>query len=207
VRYAAEAGIRQFLDLGSGLPTRSNVHEVAQQVAPDARVVYVDYDPVVALHGQALLASGDKVAMVHADLTQPGAVLSHPDVLRVLDLSQPLAVLCLSALHFVPDKAGPYEITAEYRDRMAPGSFLAISHAPSDLDQEDTDGEVESATIVFRQSSAHLHVRTRAGVQRFFDGFDLIPPGVVWVSEWRPDPGVRSFARLRSLHAGAGRKA
>jgi S-adenosyl methyltransferase len=207
VRFlAVEKGIRQFLDLGSGLPTRSNVHEVAQRAAPGAHVVYVDYDPMVVRHGQALLARGDEVGMLHADLAEPAAVLEDPEVRRVLDLRQPLALLFASSLHFIPDEADPYGIVAQYRDRIAPGSFLAISHAPSAADQDDPAGDADTATSVFRQSSAHLHARTRAEVQLFFDGFDLVEPGVAWISQWRPEPDARPAGRLRSLHAGVGRK-
>src|SRR5712691_9085664 len=143
VRYlATRSGIRQFLDLGSGLPTQANVHELAQGVAPETRVVYVDNDPVVASHGRALLASGDQVGMVLGDLCDPAGILRHPDVLRLLDLTQPVAVLCTSTLHFIADEAEPHKIIAEYRDRMAPGSYLAISHGTL---EEDPRGEGDKA--------------------------------------------------------------
>src|SRR5215472_17326208 len=135
VRYlATEAGIRQFLDLGSGLPTQANVHELAQAVAPDARVVYVDNDPVVAVHGQALLASGGQAGMVLGDLRDPAAVLQHPAVAGRLDLTRPVAVLCTSTLHFIAGQARPHQIIAGYRDRMAPGSYLAITHGTREGD-------------------------------------------------------------------------
>ena len=135
VRYLAiEGGIRQFLDLGSGLPTQANVHELAQGVAPEARVVYVDNDPIVASHGQALLASGDQVAMVLGDLRDPASILRHPDVLGLLDLAQPIAVLCTSTLHFIADEAEPNQVIAQYRDHMAPGSYLAITHGTLEED-------------------------------------------------------------------------
>jgi hypothetical protein len=210
VRYlAAEAGIRQFLDLGGGLPTRSNVHEIAQEVSPDARVVYVDYDPVVIRHGEALLAKGRDVAMAHADLTEPATVLAHPEVRRVLDLSEPLAVICTAALYFVPDEAHPHAAIAEYRDRAAAGSYLVISHASSYVPGEAPDDEVEAAgevTGVYQQASAQLHLRSLTDIQRFFDGFELVEPGVVWMSLWRPVPGVRPAGRVESLYAGVGRK-
>jgi hypothetical protein len=110
VRYLTSKGVRQFVDLGSGLPTRCNVHEVAQQNAPGTRVVYVDYDPVVAVHGRALLASGGDVAVLHADLTEPSSILKHPGLLRVLDLSRPVGLICASSLHFVADEADPWGI-------------------------------------------------------------------------------------------------
>src|SRR5712691_935417 len=128
VRYlATEGGIRQFLDLGGGLPTQANVHELAQGMAPEARVVYVDNDPVVASHGRALLASGDRVGMVLGDLRAPANTRQHPDVPGLIDLTQPVAVLCTSTLHFISDEAEPHKIIGEYRDHAAPGSYLAIT--------------------------------------------------------------------------------
>ena len=202
---AAEGGIRQFLDLGGGLPTQTNVHEMAQQVVPDARVVYVDIDPVVWSRGQALLAHGDQVAMVRADLREPETVMRHRDVLALLDLTQPVAVVCAAVLHFVADEDDPYRIIAEYRDLMAPGSYLAISHGTTG-DTDDHHQVVGGVTSVYRQASAQLHVRSLAGIEGFFDGFDLIEPGVVWINEWRPDPGIPPAGQPRSLRGGVGRK-
>jgi O-methyltransferase involved in polyketide biosynthesis len=206
VRYLTGEGIRQFLDLGSGLPTRSNVHEVAQENAPGTRVVYVDHDPVVALHGKALLASGGDVAVLHADLTDPSAILDHPDLLAVLDLSRPVALICASSLHFVPDQADPWGIIAQYRDRLCSGSYLVITHAPSRVPGEDPEHDEENAAKVFRQTSSPLHMRTVEEIQRFFDGFELVAPGVVFMQDWRPDPGTHAAGRFRSFRAGAGRK-
>src|ERR1700677_3157830 len=130
VRYlATEGGIRQFLDLGCGLPTQANVHQLAQGVVPEGRVVYADNDPMVAAHGEALLASGDQVAMVLGDLRQPAAILARPEVAGRLDLSQPVAVLCTSTVHFIADEGDPGLILAAYRDRLAPGGYLDINHA------------------------------------------------------------------------------
>jgi len=207
VRYLAdEAGVSQFLDLGGGLPTRTNVHETAQSIAPDARVVYVDNDPVVWSHGQALLAHGDRVAMVRADLREPARVLEHPDVLARLDLDRPVAVLCASVLHFVADEEKPYQIIAQYRDRLAPGSYLAISHGTTGTAEDDPDDVVSGVTSVYRQASAQLHVRPLAGIQRFFDGFEMVDPGLVWINEWRPDAGFQPAGQPRSLRGGVGRK-
>jgi O-methyltransferase involved in polyketide biosynthesis len=203
VRYLAEEeGIRQFLDLGGGLPTRSNVHELA----PEARVVYVDYDPVVVKHGEALLASGNRVAMVLADLTKPDEVLTHPDLLRTLDLSQPVGIICTATLHFIPAADDPYGVIARYREGAVPGSFLAITHAPSGVPGEDPADDAANATDVYRRASAQLHLRSADEIERFFTGFDLVDPGLVWMAQWRPIPGTRPLGRLRSLHAGVGRK-
>ena len=203
VRYLTSQGIRQFLDLGSGLPTRSNVHEVAQRDAPGTRVVYADYDPVVALHGNALLAGGDDVAVLRADLTDPRSILEHPDLLKVLDLSQPVGLICVSALHFVSDEADPWGIITEYRDRLCSGSYLVITHAPSRVPGEDPEHDEENAAQVFRQTSAPLHMRTLAQIQRFFDGFELVAPGVVFMQDWHPDPGLTPLAG--SGHSGGSR--
>jgi hypothetical protein len=208
VRYLTrEAGIRQFLDLGAGLPVQSSVHEMAQAIAPRTRVVYVDNDPVACLHGHALLRSGDSVAMVLGDLREPAEILEHPDVLRVLDLAEPVAVLCACALHFVPDEEDPHQIVAGYRDRLAPGSYLAITHGTlGETEDEDPEHIADSATSVYQRASAQLHVRSLKEIERFFDGFDLIDPGVVWMTDWRPDPGVPPAGRSRSLRGGVGRK-
>jgi SAM-dependent methyltransferase len=207
LRYmAGECGIRQFLDLGGGLPTQANVHELAQAVAPDARVAYVDNDPVVVSHGQALLAAEGQVAMVHADLRQPAGVLDQPEMRGLLDLSRPVGVLCTSTLHFISDAERPHAIIAEYRDRLAPGSCLAITHGSSVPPEEDPNGDVDSAASVYRRASAQLHARPVAEIARFFDGFELVEPGLVWMPEWRPDPGTAPLGRVKSLRAGVGRK-
>jgi hypothetical protein len=207
VRYlAAEAGITQFLDLGSGLPTQSNVHQVAQQAAPGARVAYIDYDPVVWSHGQALLASAEGVAMVLADLARPADVLGHPEVKQLLDFSRPVALLCTATLHFVADEARPHEAIAAYRDHMAPGSCLAITHGSMEGADQDPQGDNEHASGVFSRSSARLHSRPIPEILRFFDGFDLIEPGLAWMPEWRPDPGIPPAGRITSLRAGVGRR-
>jgi hypothetical protein len=207
VRYLAEdEGIRQFVDLGGGLPTQLNVHEMVHRIAPDARVVYVDNDPVVFVHGQALLARGDGVAMVCADLRAPADVLQHPEVGELLDLARPVAIVCTSVLHFIPDQDDPYRIIAGYRDRLVPGSYLVISHGTVATKEEDPTGILDSVTSVYSQASAQLHVRSLAEIRRLFDGFDIIEPGVVWMNEWRPDPAAPPAGQVTSLHAGVGRK-
>jgi SAM-dependent methyltransferase len=204
VRYLViEGGIRQFLDLGAGLPTQANVHELAQGVAPEARVVYVDNDPVVASHGRALLAADGKVGMVHGDLRDPAGILRHPDVADLLDLTQPVAVLCTSTLHFVADEAEPHAVIAAYRDHVAPGSYLAITHGTR---EEHPEGEGEAAARVYRQASSQLHIRPLPEVLGFFDGFELVEPGLAWITEWRPEPGTTPVGRQHSLRGGVGRK-
>jgi S-adenosyl methyltransferase len=208
VRFlAGEAGIRQFLDLGAGLPTQSCVHEMTQAIAPDAHVVYVDNDPVVCSHGQALLGPPGKVGFALGDLRRPAEILQHPEVLARLDFSQPVGVLCVCALHFVPEEEKPHEIIAEYRDHLAPGSYLAITHGiTAETPEDDPDGVVESVTNVYQSASAQIHVRSRKEIERFFDGFEILEPGVVWMADWRPDPGTRPAGRPNSLFGGLGRK-
>jgi len=166
-------------------------------------VVYVDDDPVVASHGRAVLASRDRVAMALADLRDPASVRQHPDVAGLLDWTQPIAVLCTSTLHFVADEDEPHTIIAGYRDHMAPGSYLAITHGTM---EEDPARERDKAAGVYRQASAQLHVRPLADVRRFFDGFELVEPGLVWITEWRPEPGTAPTGRAQSMRGGVGRK-
>ncbi|ASQ92459.1 SAM-dependent methyltransferase [Streptomyces sp. 11-1-2] len=182
---AAERGIRQFLDIGTGIPTRPNLHEVAQGIAPDARVVYVDNDPIVLAHAQALLKSSPegRTAYVHGDITEPGNILASPDLTEVLDLSRPVALSLVSLLHFVPDEWGPYEIVQRLVDALAPGSFLVLSHITPDFDPEATQKTVQ----VYRSGGISGQIRTRDEVERFFTGLELAEPGLEVPHRWRTD--------------------
>ncbi|MFG2089337.1 MULTISPECIES: SAM-dependent methyltransferase [unclassified Spirillospora] len=186
VRFlAAEQGIRQFIDIGTGLPTQQNVHQAAHAVAPDSRVVYVDYDPVVVAHARALLSTADTVRVAEHDLRRPEEILADPEVLDLIDFSEPVAVLLVAILHFVGPDDDPHGIVARLRAAMAPGSHLVLSHTAS-----ESPGEVmEAAKRGFRASGAPLTPRTRAGIGEFFDGFDLLDPGLVDVREWRSGSG------------------
>jgi hypothetical protein len=184
VGYLLDQGIRQFLDLGSGIPTVGNVHEVALSGAPDARVVYVDNDPVAVAHSQSILEEVPSATVIQADVTDPAAVLNHSETVRMLDFSRPIGVLMVAVLHFVPESAGPAELIARYRDAVAPGSFLAISHGTAD--QQGERGP--SMEKLYSRSANPLVSRDRATIEGFFAGFDLLAPGVVFVPEWRPDP-------------------
>jgi O-methyltransferase involved in polyketide biosynthesis len=207
VRFlAGEAGIRQFLDLGAGLPTRPSVHEIAQAIAPDARVVYVDNDPVVCSRRQVLPGSGDSVAVVMGDLRRPDEIIRHPQVSGLLDFSLPVGMLCVAVLHFVAEDEKPHDVIASYRDYLAPGSYLAITHGASGTPEEDSFGDVEAARSAFQHASAHLHVRSLPEIERFFDGFELVDPGIVWMTEWRPDPGIPPAGRVKGLRGGVGCK-
>ncbi len=191
VRFLAGMGISQFLDLGSGLPTNQNVHEVAQLVRPDARVVYVDNDPVVISHAQALL-SGSQTAAVRADLCRPDEIIEAPEVRRLIDFGQPVAVLALAVLHILPDEAGPAEAMARLRAVMAPGSYLVISHAdvsPAHVvgtkRLSETARELDDAI-----KGSAIPARTRDEIAAFFGDMTLVEPGLTDIWAWRPESDV-----------------
>jgi hypothetical protein len=191
VRYfAGEAGIRQFLDIGTGIPTAGNVHEVAQAIAPESRVVYVDYDPVVLAHARALLDSSEAGATEYmdADLRDTGTILSG--AANLLDFTKPVAVTLISILHAILDADDPHAIVAQIMDAVPSGSYLAISHFGQELlSAEALEKLMES---IRRTSLQQYTARTREQLTRFFDGTDLIEPGLVPVEEWRPDPNTIS---------------
>ncbi|MEU4404847.1 SAM-dependent methyltransferase [Streptosporangium sp. NPDC023963] len=182
VGFLAESGIDQFLDIGAGLPTQNNVH----QVAPGARVVYVDNDPAVLVHGRALLGTNDNVTIVEGDVRRPGEILGHPDVRAAIDFDRPVGVLLLAIMHFVPDEDDPLGIIATLRRAMAPGSHLVLSHAAVDARPEASDGVAK----VYDRASSSFVGRTGKEIVRLFDGFDVVEPGVVNLPEWRPEPGT-----------------
>jgi hypothetical protein len=176
-----EAGIDQFIDLGSGLPTEDNVHQVAQRHSTDARVVYVDNDPVAAVHGAALLVTDDSTAFVEVDVRDVDGVLGHPRVRRLIDLDRPVGLIMCSVLHYMPDEVRPAEVVAAYSDRMPPGSHLFLTH----VCRTGNAGSAAMAQIF--QESFGGRLRTREQVEEFFAGWTLIEPGVVPVVSWRPD--------------------
>jgi hypothetical protein len=204
-----EAGIRQFIDLGSGLPTQGNVHEIAQAAAPEVRVVYVDNDPMVVAHSRALLA-GDNTVAIEGDLRQPGQVLAHPEVRELIDFGRPVALLLLAILHFLPDDEDPFGIVARYRDLLPAGSHLAISHGTRDIPERPDLSPAEMADMgtkveqLYQLTTASLVTRTRAEVERFFDGLELLEPGVVEIQRWRPDG--RSSLLPGGFYGGVARK-
>jgi hypothetical protein len=210
VRFlAGEAGIRQFVDLGSGLPTQGNVHEIAQATAPDARVVYVDNDAMVVTHSRALLAGRNTVA-IEADLRDPDSVMEHPEVRQLIDFDQPIALLLLAILHFVPDDEDPFGVVARFRDALPAGSYLAISHGTRDIPAR-TDMSPEAMAEMgakverlYQLTTASLVTRTHAQVERFFDGFDLLDPGLVEIQLWRPDEADALLPG--GFYGGVGRK-
>ena len=202
VTYLAGVGVRQFLDIGSGIPTQGHVHEVVQLAAPDARVVYTDIDPVAIAHSQALLAGQTRAAIIEADLREPQTALERAEGTGLIDLGRPLGLLLNAVLHFIPDEGDPWGIVRTLRDAIAPGSYLAISHGTEEGGPEVAKG----AEDIYRGSvPASLSMRSRPAILRFFDGFDLVEPGLVELPYWRapepPDPGV-----FWGGFAGVGRK-
>jgi hypothetical protein len=183
---AAECGIRQFIDNGSGLPTQNNVHQVAQQVAPESKVVYVEIDPVVLAHGRVkgLLAENNSTTFIEADASDVGRILSHQETQRLINFDEPVAVLYFSFLHCIPDARDPRGMDRQMTDHLAPGSYVAISHLTSD------DPEVRERMTRFILESTGGHwgrARSREEVAGFFDGLEVVPPGLVKAAEWHPD--------------------
>jgi hypothetical protein len=185
VRFLTDTGVRQFLDIGSGIPTVGNVHEIAQRTAPHARVVYVDIDPVAVAHSQAILAGNPNTSVVQADLRQPHAILNAGPVRHLIDLDQPIAVLLLSMLHFLTDADDPAGKVAALREACPPGSYLAISHATQDGQPPEV---MQAQTIWNTRSPNPVTFRTHPQISALFADWTLLPPGLVHVPLWRPDP-------------------
>jgi hypothetical protein len=184
VRFLAQQGISQYLDLGSGLPTSPSVHEVAREIIPDARVVYVDHDPIVVAHNDALLATRDGVITIRADVRDPDAVLADGSLAKCIDFDEPVAVLLLGVLHFISLDEDAPGIIARFRQRMAPGSYLAVSLGTSD----GADPEmIAETTQTYAAARMPFTLRSRAQIMDLFEGFSLIEPGLVSLPEWRPD--------------------
>jgi hypothetical protein len=204
VRYlAAEGGVRQFLDIGTGLPSADNTHEVAQSVAPDARVVYVDNDPMVLAHARALLTSGPggATAYLDADVRDPGRILR--EAARLLDFSQPVGIMLVAILHLVSDEDDPGGIVTRLMDAVPPGSYLVISHVPSDM--KAVMEVVDAAERVNQLMAQRTSPRSQAAVTGYFGGLELVPPGVVPIQEWRPDTPEEAAAHA-AMWGGVARK-
>jgi len=204
VRFLVQAGIRQFLDIGSGIPTVGNVHEIAQAAVPDTRVAYVDIDPVAVAHSRQILAGNPGATAIQADLRRPDDILGHPEVRALLDFDQPVALMLVAILHAVPDADDPFGIVARLRDALSPGSYLAISHATADRRAD----EMDEITAMFKQTTTPTTTRTRDEVLRFFTGFELVEPGLVWSPQWRPDSpeDVGEHPERMMMYVGVGRR-
>ncbi|MGW0826089.1 SAM-dependent methyltransferase [Streptomyces sp. NPDC002845] len=202
VNFLTGEGITQFLDLGSGIPALGNVHEVAQQADPACRVVYVDIESAAVAHGKQLLQGNENTAIIEADVRQPEAVLNHQETRRLIDFSQPLALLMLGVTQFLNDQDDPWALATRYREALASGSYLALSSFTW-----DNDPETMQKTIAMFKDSGRTPIvpRTREEVLRLFGNFDLIEPGLVYVPSWRPD-GSQQQAKRSNLYAGVARK-
>ncbi|MER5217710.1 SAM-dependent methyltransferase [Streptomyces sp. NPDC002838] len=205
VRFLVEAGVRQFIDLGSGIPTQGNVHEVAQAASPGARVVYVDNDPVAVAHSASLLADNPDADIVDADIRRPADILSSPQVRKLIDFEQPVAVLMITILHFVTPEENPAAIVAAFRDAVPEDSWLAMSHA-TNQDRPDTAAAV--GQLYRSRATSPVTARSHAEILDLFAGFDLAEPGLVHVPLWRPDPEDRIPDNPSEywVYAGVGRK-
>jgi hypothetical protein len=193
VRYlVAEEGVRQFLDVGTGLPTADNTHEVAQAVAADSRIVYVDNDPLVLSHARALLTGSDEgaTAYIEADMRDPASILGSAAVRQTLDLSRPVAVMLIAVLHFIQDDDEAAYIVRGLTDGLPRGSFLAMTHATWDLYDPDNLAKVRAMTDAGRVDA---WPRTREHIQRLFTGFDIVEPGIVPATHWRPDADTEQY--------------
>jgi hypothetical protein len=206
---ATDQGIRQFIDLGSGLPTQNNTHEVVHAVLPSARIVYVDSDPMVATHSRDLLAHSERTALVTADLRDPDAVLSHPDLRQLIDFDQPIGVLMTAVMHFIADDEDPWGIVARYMDAVPPGSYLALSHATY---EQLPPQAVQAMYDVYERATSHIYLRSKADISRFFDGMEMIQPhegaqsSVCFVGCWgAEDPDAADSDGSRVLRCGVAR--
>jgi hypothetical protein len=208
--WLARQGIRQFIDIGSGLPTQNNTHEAVHKVAPHARVVYVDNDPMVAAHADALLAEDGTTAVITADLRDPGALLAHPSLVALIDLAEPAGVLMTSVMHFVPDEMDPWGMVAQYMAAVAPGSYLVFSHATAD---NMPPRAVQASLDTYAKTTESVYLRPKAEVERFFDGLELVPPltgadpAVTYAGVWgAEDPEAADSDGSRGFYCGVARR-
>ena len=209
-KWIAERGVRQFIDIGSGLPTVGNTHEVVQLVNQACRVVYVDNDPMVAEHSRLLLDDPDRTRVIQADLRQPDALLAHPDLRDLIDFSRPAGLLMTAVIHFVSDKSDPWGLMARYIGELAPGSYLSLSHL---TDDQKPPRSVAEFRRVFDHATEQMHFRSRPEVERLFDGLELVPPygtgtagWLCYAGDWgADDPGLADSDGSRWLYSGVAR--
>ncbi|WP_410633284.1 SAM-dependent methyltransferase [Amycolatopsis sp. cmx-4-83] len=196
---AAEHGVRQFIDVGAGLPSMENTHQIARRSIPDARVAYVDLDPVVATHGKTLLTEEEQkiTRLLTADLRDPLSIVDNPELADLIDFTQPVALLCVAVFHFITDEDDPHGIIRTFRERLAPGSFLALSHLNAD---ESPDDEQDTMRAIYRNATSPMVFRTRAEIEALFSGFTLQAPGLVPTGHWR-----REGDTTRRMYGGLGR--
>ena len=203
VEYLVDAGVRQFLDIGSGVPTVGHVHEIAQRAAPECRVAFVDIDPIAVAHSRLMLAGNDRTTVVQMDVRNPDEILGHPDVRELLDFSQPIAVLIVALLQFVPDADDPAGIVSRLTAPLASGSYLVMSHGTDDA-RDGTEGE-----DIYRRGGIEVTARTFQQVEALFAGLELVEPGVVWAPRWRPESALDVYhdqPERSAIYAGVARK-
>jgi len=203
VGYLVRSGVRQFLDIGSGIPTVGNVHEVAQELAPDAKIVYVDLDPVAVAHSRAILADNPNATILSGDFRKPDDIMAELAESHLLDVDQPIALLLVALLHFVGDQDEPAGKIATFRDTLAPGSYLAISHATHELHPPEVTAFHRN---LYRQTATPMTMRGRAQVEELFAGFELVEPGVTLSEQWHPDSAAVDHPERFPIWAGIGRK-
>jgi hypothetical protein len=205
VLFMMQQGIRQFLDLGSGIPTVGNVHEIAQAVDPQCRVVYVDIDPVAVAHSEMILVDNPNADIVHADVAQAEYVLNAPATTRLLDFTKPVGLLAVTIGHYISPENEPARMFATYRDALCPGSYFAISHVTNELNDARADG---LADMMRKAKSNNVFPRDHDEVLTFFDGYELLEPGLVTTSRWHPELPEEELgdARADGIYAGMGRK-
>ena len=208
VRFVAQQGIRQFIDIGTGMPTAPNVYDTVRAVRPDARVVYVDNDPIVRVHAQARLTVAGRTCFVEADVREPERILGHPDLRALIDFDHPVGLILSSVMHFVADDADPVGIVAKLRNALADESYLVLSHITADFTSRQE--EIKTAAGVYQKATAQMVLRPKAQVLPMFDGFELVEPGLVQLSRWRPDPPMAAESDEMDVgiigYAGVGRK-
>jgi SAM-dependent methyltransferase len=205
VRYLAAQGIHQFIDIGSGIPTEGSVHETAAGEAIDPRVLYVDHDPVAVAHSGLILKDSPHARVLQGDLRRPDDILNSPELDQVIDLSRPVAALMVAVLPFIPEADQPDKLIGQFRDRLAPGSYLVISH----ITAGERKGAMQSAAGVYRSAADSVSLRGRERILELFHGWDLVEPGLVWASQWRPNwsDEVGEDPASSSVYVGVARKA
>lgn len=203
VQFLVGAGIRQFLDVGSGIPTVGNVHEIAQRAAPESTVIYVDVDPIAVAHSRAILADNDRTAVIQADLREPERILAEARQTGLIDSGRPHAILLAGVVHFILDADDPDGHVATLRNTLTPGGYLVLSHTTMD----DQPPEVVEAQQLSQRTGTEIALRSRTQVEAYFDGLTLVEPGLVFLPAWRPDPGdVVDRPERIAAYGGVGRK-
>lgn len=203
VRYLMSQGIRQFLDIGSGIPTAGNVHEIAQQRAPESHVVYVDYEAMAYNHARLLLADNPNAAIIQADLREPNMILNNPATRELIDFSQPVGLLMVGVLLFISPEDHPAELVAQYRDQLVPGSFFAASQMANEDAAPEQKEQLARLVAAYEDANENVYVRTREEFATWFDGMELVPPGVTFMPDWQPDEPIDVADVVRPLGYGA----